>query len=84
MSNGRAVVGDVLARVRGLQEQPRAIEVQPDALAARERDDLLQLAGIEALALLAADRRLDRNRRHAGHDARAFRLIEHALHVVGA
>jgi hypothetical protein len=28
--------------------------------------------------------RFNRNRRHAGHDARAFRLVEDALDVVGA
>ena len=76
--------GRALAGVRGLQEESRAIEVQPDALAARERDDLLHLDWIEALALLAAHGRFNRNRRHAGHDARAFRLVEDALDVVGA
>ena len=40
-------------------------------------------AGIEALALLPAHRRLDRDHRHARDDARAFGLIEHVLDVVG-
>ena len=57
--------------------------MEADAVAAGDGDDFLELGGIEPLALLAPDRRLDRDRRDARDDASALGLIQHALQVVG-
>ena len=43
----------------------------------------VELRRVEMLALLPAHRRLDRDHRHARDDARALRLIEHVLDLVG-
>src|SRR2546427_11247504 len=51
--------GHVLAGAGRLQKQARAVQVEPDAFAPRQRDDRLQFCGAEGLALLPPYRRLD-------------------------
>src|SRR5689334_20029659 len=48
---GPRILGDALSGVGGLQKETRAVEMQPDAFPPRERDDLLQLGGVEIFAL---------------------------------